>query len=483
MRTIVKNILVGCAVLSAINVSYLLVQIVQSSTLSNDTYDFTKEGILDIDASIDNRDNVQVNPLSNDASDDDTESGPDAADNKIENIPSSARNGASSAFNAADYEEQLKESLIALPEANTTCHAKFFLAGLCNQYMRFLGLMFLSGMEGRNQIIEESVNWKDTYGHNDFVPHRILWDVVHWNTFYPVLPRFASYDKNIHTDLALVETKVDLGGSSFVKRQVNYNVTGNIFVNATKPPPLGQNPMQSKNKYKMFVKTLDKGRAKQVLPLQLEMYETILKGALRPHPFLQSIIDKIRIQLGAENEGYMVLHARVEPDMIRQNERVCRDWRVTNMTDIINMIYEKFPEPPVGTVLIVFARSIMEDEAKKSKKDKFNILNDHNLKVINEIVENGMWGGKVKVVEAGSRMIEDAGSDIFKYYSNLVGSIVNFFLAIQSDILVGTQISTFSTLAMNSRLYREQRENYFYRPMGIHWMSPPNATKPHKFSC
>jgi hypothetical protein len=94
-----------------------------------------------------------------------------------------------------------------------------------------------------------------------------------------------------------------------------------------------------------------------------------------------------------------------------------------------------------------------------------------------------MWGGKVKVVEAGSRMIEDAGSDIFKYYSNLVGSIVNFFLAIQSDILVGTQISTFSTLAMNSRLYREQRENYFYRPMGIHWMSPPNATKPHKFSC
>ena len=389
-----------------------------------------------------------------------------------------------SGFNAAEYEQQLKASLIALPDAKTTSHARAFLAGLCNQYMRFLGLIFLSEMEGHSQIIEESIAWKDTYGHDDFVPHYMLWDVAHWNTFYPTLPRFASFDEEIHTDLKLVETRVDQGGSTFLKRTVEYNVTGDIFVTATKPPPLGQNPMQGKNKYKQFVKSIQHERAAFSHPVQLEMYKTILKGALRPHPFLQSVIDKIRDQLGAGDKGYMVLHARVEPDMVVQNERVCKQWRVMNMTQIIDMIYEKFPEPPVNTVLIVFARTIMEEYGNKdTKKNEFHKLNDHNLKIINDMVENGMWGGKVKVVEAGSKMVETIGSDFYKYYSNLVGSIVNFFLAIQSDILVGTEVSTFSTLAMNSRFYRDQRENYFYRPMGLHWMSPPNATKPHWFSC
>lgn len=389
-----------------------------------------------------------------------------------------------SGFNAAEYEQQLKASLIALPDAKTTSHSREFLAGLCNQYMRFLGLIFLSEMEGYSQILEESIAWKDTYGHDDFVPHYMLWDVVHWNTFYPTLPRFASFDEKIHTDLKLVKTSVDQGGSTFLKRTVEYNVTGDIFVTATKPPPLGQNPMQGKNKYKQFVKSVQNERAARSHPVHLEMYKTILKGALRPHPFLQSVIDKIRDQLGAGDKGYMVLHARVEPDMVVQNERVCKDLRVMNMTQIIDMIYEKFPEPPVNTVLIVFARTIMEEYGNNKKmKNDVHKLNDHNLKIINDMVENGMWGGKVKVVEAGSKMVETIGSDFYKYYSNLVGSIVNFFLAIQSDILVGTEVSTFSTLAMNSRFYREQRENYFYRPIGLHWMSPPNVTKPHWFSC
>jgi len=459
MSKCVKYILVGAAGFASVNVFYL---INLPSPPANDTYYISLS-----------KDQQTADP-------------PIINTEKIENNPAKVHGeNTSSGFNAAEYEQQLKASLIALPDAKTASHSKVFLAGLCNQYMRFLGLMFLSGMEGYNQIIEESITWKDTYGHDDLVPHHMLWDVVHWNTFYPALPRFASFDKDVNTDLKLVEVEVDQGGSTFLKRTVEYNVIGDIFVNATKPPPLGQNPMQAKNKYKQFVKGVQEERAERSHPVQLEMYKTILKGALRPHPFLQSVIDKIRDQLGAGDKGYMVLHARVEPDMVIQNQRVCKQWRVTNMTEIIDMIYEKFPEPPVNTVLIVFARAIMEDYAneKATKKNEFMILNDYNLKIINDMVENGMWGGKVKVVEAGSRMVETVGSDFYKYYSNLVGSIVNFFLAVQSDILVGTEISTFSTLAMNSRFYREQRENYFYRPMGLHWMSPPSATKPHWFSC
>lgn len=42
-------------------------------------------------------------------------------------------------------------------------------------------------------------------------------------------------------------------------------------------------------------------------------------------------------------------------------------------------------------------------------------------------VQNGMLGGKVKVVEAGSAMVEAAGNPFYKHYSNIVGGIVNFF--------------------------------------------------------
>ncbi|GAJ25017.1 unnamed protein product, partial [marine sediment metagenome] len=62
------------------------------------------------------------------------------------------------------------------------------------------------------------------------------------------------------------------------------------------------------------------------------------------------------------------------------------------MTEIIDAIYEKYLEPPVNTVLIQFSRALMEDEAKRTDRnpdDIFHILNDHNLKEINKIIEAG----------------------------------------------------------------------------------------------
>ena len=154
------------------------------------------------------------------------------------------------------------------------------------------------------------------------------------------------------------------------------------------------------------------------------------------------------------------------------------------MTDIISAIYEKYPEPPVSSVLIQFNRALMEREAKSIKQnDKFHDINDNNLKEINKLIEEGMWGGKVKVVEAGSRIVEEAGDPYYKYYSNIAGGIVNLFLAIQSDIMVGTETSTYSVQAINTRHYRGLTENYFYRPEGLHWVTPPNVTKQHRFTC
>lgn len=394
-------------------------------------------------------------------------------------------------YNPQEYERLLQETLIPLPDSqvNTTNHIRHFMAGLCNQYQRFLGTVLLAHKNGYGQIIEESVTWKDTFGTDAFVYTSKLWDIVHWNSFYPTLPRFARYDKNIHTDLAIVTNKKNIGDIIYEWNETKYNVSTNhdIWNDVTHPPPLGQHPNQGEIQYRQLMKLIDHGKAHKSRPEEYEMYTTILKGALRPHPILQGIIDKTATSLGGTNKnGFMVIHARVEPDMARQ--QVCTDKKVYFMDNITDMIYRQFPEPPVETVLIVFARSLlerMEENAQRKRRGRNHLdkVNKHNLDSIHNLLENGMWGGKVKVIEAGSELVQNDGDLFYRRFSNIAGGIVNFFLAVQSKILVGTEVSTFSTLSMNTRFYREERENYFYRPDGLHSATPPDSNKPHRFVC
>ncbi len=157
------------------------------------------------------------------------------------------------------------------------------------------------------------------------------------------------------------------------------------------------------------------------------------------------------------------------------------------MMHIIDGIYEKFPEPPVNTILIQFSRALMEREPARTDEnrheDPFYILNEHNLKEINRIVKDGMWDGKVKLVEAGSSVVAKAGDPFYKKHSTIAGGIVNLYLAIESDIMVGSEISTYSVQAVNSRYYREKKENYFYLPSGLYWVTPPERKKPFRFGC
>ena len=391
-----------------------------------------------------------------------------------------------------EYERMLHQSLIPLPDSqvNTTNHIRRFMAGLCNQYQRYIGTMVLAYSLGYRQIIEESIKWKDTYGTDVYIPTSKLWDVVHWNSFYPALPRFARYDKDIHTDLEIVTHQERLEGDFlYAWNETNYKVPENhdIWKNVTHPPPLGLNPNQGEVQYRKLMRLIEFETAHKSKPEELKVYQTIIKGALRPHPFLQDVIDRTVNELSGTNQkGFMVIHARVEPDMARQ--QVCVDKKVYFMDNITDMIYRKFPEPPVETVLIVFARALLERmeqiaQRKRRRRKHIEKVNRYNLETINDLIKNGMWGGRVKVVEAGSHLVENAGDPFYKRFSNIAGGIVNFFLAVHSKILVGTEVSTFSTLSMNTRFYRDERENYFYRPEGLHWVTPPESEKPHRFVC
>ena len=180
----------------------------------------------------------------------------------------------------------------------------------------------------------------------------------------------------------------------------------------------------------------------------------------------------------------------------------CKDKKVVNMTDIVEMVHAYYPEPPASTVLLVFNRFMMEQVANGTKIDDMHKITVHNLNVINHMVENGLWGGQVRVIEAGSKVVElhnmnastsdtsaqnestaSSRGGYYGHFSNIVGGIMNFFLAIDAKIFIGTEVSTYSTLNINSRFYRGERQNYFYRPGGLHWVTPVNVTKPHRFVC
>ena len=160
---------------------------------------------------------------------------------------------------------------------------------------------------------------------------------------------------------------------------------------------------------------------------------------------------------------------------------MCPEKKVTNLTDIITSLEAKFKQPPVSKILLILNREILEKEV--AKKDAQNEMANHNLKTLNGLIENGLWNGKVIAIEAGVNLAKKSGHPIYSKYYSLSGSIIDFFLAVQSEIFVGTEVSSFSVDVEITRFYRGNKKNYHYLPNDIELTTPPDATYPPRFKC
>ncbi len=231
-------------------------------------------------------------------------------------------------YDEEEYQKALNETLKVLPDVQTAAlsYQGQLYSGLNNQIHRFMGTILLANTEKTGQIVEESIWWKDTYGTNKGVPHYRLWDVVHWNSLFPTLPRFAGYDSEHHPHLRLVpmnpviEGKVYPGIKVWHRKDLDWDIWVNRSI--THPRPMSNHlaPHQNLNQYRSLARDIDDGVAS---PDKMSIYSLMLKDALRPHPFLQKIVDEEMSKLrGVEGGKFMTLHARVEPDMARQ-DRVC----------------------------------------------------------------------------------------------------------------------------------------------------------------
>jgi len=524
-------------------------------------------------------------------------------------------------YNATEYKGRVHQSMRPIKNVATGAWIYGFWGGFCNQYFTFLGIVFLSNevpnlnlnsdgamimstsmsekQKGEekfhshshptpsNQIYIHSLQWKDLYGTNEKLRHEILFDVPHWNSYYPTLPKLvastsssAPSDNNnresnnaifpdlyVHydergSDVSVVatldkmeekfgaaprliwnatvtttatSTSTSTIHSSTDEKNKNRNNNHDKMRYATNPYPIGfDNSSQiANNRYKQFSKWLynyhqeQRKRRQDKIDIdigidrqnrqEMEQYELIMRDALRPHPELQYIIQNFTQSSLLENKSngndsnaaqwdsssssnlsppsYMVLHARIEPDM--QHHPVCKTKKVVNITNIINGMYETFPEPPASTLIILLNKQLLEDEVRsgsstfsKNKNDSDNLnksaeIAKYNLQVVDNMLQSGLWNGRVKVIEAGSKLALESNHDVYSRYPVIVGGIINFFLSIEATVFIGTEVSSYSTSIVNSRFYRkgnglntsegEEKSNYFYVPNGlylkdsIHW--------------
>eukprot|EP00534_Pseudo-nitzschia_fraudulenta_P015282 CAMPEP_0201232660 /NCGR_PEP_ID=MMETSP0852-20130820/4504_1 /ASSEMBLY_ACC=CAM_ASM_000632 /TAXON_ID=183588 /ORGANISM="Pseudo-nitzschia fraudulenta, Strain WWA7" /LENGTH=672 /DNA_ID=CAMNT_0047525169 /DNA_START=36 /DNA_END=2054 /DNA_ORIENTATION=+ len=342
------------------------------------------------------------------------------------------------------------------------------------------------------------------------------------------LPRLVFADRNLHTEWNV--------------RKARHRLEATPPNEMTRPYGYFRKMPMTLYEYRMYASW--KGAWKMPREIQRNPVEIMmLKGALKPHLVMQNLVDRskdymreqaLKVSGGAAVAGeaaitaaasmsmtttttpktfrYMTLHARVEPDM--QVHPVCRDAKVTRLREIVDFVEAKWPdEPPVDAIFLPINRQGLEKQGKLPEgynnatdfSNNTNWIAVENLKLLNELtghrydgtattneaatVYGGMWKGRVPVFEFGS---EALSGTVYSKRPSLSGSILNYFLALDADIFIGTEVSSYSNDILGARFFRERRSNddwdlrtnnYKYRPEGlVQWVDAANPVL-HSFDC
>jgi hypothetical protein len=362
---------------------------------------------------------------------------------------------------AAAQKAQRAFEIATTPDPDLSTLAFFqttFHQGFRNQGQAFNAFVMYAAANNFSQILLPTIRWKDWFGTNKKIPHEKLFDVVYWNSFYPALPRFVSYHPVAHRDF----------NNSTYKWKI-----GDPEKNATHPFAYG-NFKKLFLDYSRYSKLI---RVKKLSPSPVVM--TIMRGAFRPHPDLQQHIQRLAGLMDDQtsDDSYMALHARVEPDMQRHTQ-FCRKIKVFMLQEIFDSMHAQFPEPPASKLFVAINRPMLEKEG--GNPDGENQVAVENLAVLNRASVEGLWGGRVKVFEAGMPSVNNTR---YNAYPGISGSVVDYFLAVGAKIFVGTAVSTFSADLIAARFYRGNKANYHYLPKGLKLATENKSSVPPAFAC
>ena len=337
--------------------------------------------------------------------------------------------------------------------------------GFRNQCMAFTYFV-LEALERKfPQVLLESVTFQDFLGTRRRVAFENIFDVTHWNAHYPALPRLVRFDPVQHKEWTLwrmIYTWI-----------CSYRQFWNPAEGFTKPYTFGSMP-DLLNAYKSYTAEINLNRIPRD-PAELLM----LQRALRPHPDLRHLLDRLRSDIKHstnQNNDYMALHARVEPDMT--GHVFCKWAKVKNLTTIFHLLERDVPQPPAPRLFIAINRQLLERYGCDSHSP--NRLAVENLRALNHARKHGLWNGTVQVFEAGHQALQGTR---FANRPGVFSAAVDYFLAVDAKLFVGTEVSSFSMDIITTRFYRNHSANYLYAPSGVQPATPAGVKQPPRFNC
>ena len=354
------------------------------------------------------------------------------------------------------------------PRLPTIALEKKLQLGFRNECTAFTALVMQALDHNISQILLPSVSFKDHGGTGKRIAFENLFNVVHWNSHsHTSLPRLVSYDPKLHPQW-------NESARRFIVTE-NDDSDDPVANSYTRPFALLGGELQHLAYHHNYTAQLEQQTAVERNAAELHM----LKGALRPHPDIQSHIDGIVKANKRDSEEaeasteYMVLHARVEPDL--QRTRRCVWARVKRLSTILEMLERRFPDPPTRKLLIAMNRHLLEEAANANNK-----VAEENLITLDHALKNGLWNGTVQVQQAGSSSLKGTS---FRHRPGVIGSLVDFFLAANAKVFVGTEVSRFSMDVITTRFYHAQKANYLYLPRGVKHATPEETERPPRFKC
>ena len=392
--------------------------------------------------------------------------------------------------NRSDDDEHNDASSLVAFSNTTTVAVKFshFYSGFRNQIMSFTSMVFQAQEAGHGQILLDSLRQKDHLGSNKYIPWERLWDVPHWNSYYPRLPRLVRHDPVLHDQW------------DPVKKEYYYNHETGMFMDSTNTTAEKEatRPYVSDKQHRLFSAYLrySQGNGPFAPDGHRNPMEILMSGgALRPHPKLRNIIDGLLSSLNDGGGGtakgqpvkYLTLHSRIEPDM--QHHHMCKGKKVLRLKEIFDWMEEKWPEPPFTHIFMPINRAHLEEKGgeehvehlrKIGKEDRINEIAVENLRELNRAGSEGLWQGRVKVFDFGTKALADTE---FSDRAFTTGALIDFFIAIGGSIFVGTEVSSYSHDIVATRFFRNLTENYKFLPDGLHHWTPPGLVDPPGFDC
>eukprot|EP00586_Coscinodiscus_wailesii_P004620 CAMPEP_0172486766 /NCGR_PEP_ID=MMETSP1066-20121228/15495_1 /TAXON_ID=671091 /ORGANISM="Coscinodiscus wailesii, Strain CCMP2513" /LENGTH=388 /DNA_ID=CAMNT_0013252933 /DNA_START=56 /DNA_END=1219 /DNA_ORIENTATION=+ len=319
----------------------------------------------------------------------------------------------------ANRQKQLKTIALTAP---------FFKGSFHNQLKRFTALVIIAQDMDISQILLPSIRWGDGIA-DRAVLHDELFDVEHWNTFYPRLPRLVTYDPKQHYQWDATDRLLNMtfpGGfhgapDQFLETNIKHR---------TMPYGVGGGHEMDElwiryRQYRRYSTGIHN------LPVKRKEFEELMSSALVPSRVLRkkmkSFVRGSNIN-GTETKSYLTLHARIEPDMEYHPQRdKCEEFKDFNLTEMLSNVEETFAntstltenEPPFQAVFLAIDRQNLIEGAPS------------DLARLTEVEMKGMWNGRSRVFSVGAE--------------SLIGQIIDFFIAIESKTFVGTPLSTWST--------------------------------------